>query len=208
MYVCGRTKCAVLIMSLSLAWISFLSTWGLALALSSLFHLVYDINAKRRHAATTAARPMVYPEDASCKNKRTGSLGMSRDSVLYRSPAYIDTNLCPPQAVLCICHIYIYRISQSLSSFLLLVPLMPIFYHLSPFCSQLASIYFLPSRSHLFPSTGSRHAYTESRSLRSCLCYAIPSDTTDVKPPYAWVVYVCGDSVLGSLTAKECVRCI
>lgn len=27
---------------------------------------------------------------------------MSRDSVLYRSLAYIDTNLCPPQAVLCI----------------------------------------------------------------------------------------------------------
>lgn len=36
---------------------------------------------------------------------------MSRDSVLYRSPAYIDTNLCPPQAVLCICRIYIYCIS-------------------------------------------------------------------------------------------------
>lgn len=54
-----------------------------------------------------------HPEDASCKNKRTGSLGMSRDSVLYRSPAYIDTNLCPPQAVLCICHIYIPRFSLS-----------------------------------------------------------------------------------------------
>lgn len=26
---------------------------------------------------------------------------MSRDSVLYRSRAYIDTNLCPLQAVLC-----------------------------------------------------------------------------------------------------------
>lgn len=61
----------------------------------------------------TAARPVDYPEDASCKNKRTGSLGMSRDSVLYRSSAYIDTNLCPPQAVLCICHIYIYRLSRS-----------------------------------------------------------------------------------------------
>ena len=45
---------------------------------------------------------------------------MSRDSVLYRSLAYIDTNLCPPQAVLCICHIHI-PISPSLSSLLLCV---------------------------------------------------------------------------------------
>lgn len=45
---------------------------------------------------------------------------MSRDSVLYRSLAYIDTNLCPPQAVLCICHIHI-PISPSLSILLLRV---------------------------------------------------------------------------------------
>jgi len=64
---------------------------------------------RRRHD------PIVdHSEDASCKNKRTGSLGMSRDSVLYRSPAYIDTNLCPPQAVLCICRIYIHHPSRIL----------------------------------------------------------------------------------------------
>lgn len=75
------------------------------------------INAKRGHATEARRR---LPEDASCKNKRTGSLGMSRDSVLYRSLAYIDTNLCPPQAVLCICHIHI-PISPSLSILLLRV---------------------------------------------------------------------------------------
>lgn len=68
-----------------------------------------DMRRRRRRRRCRRHDPVVdHPEDASCKNKRTGSLGMSRDSVLYRSPAYIDTNLCPPQAVLCICRIYIH----------------------------------------------------------------------------------------------------
>lgn len=52
---------------------------------------------------------------------------MSRDSVLYRSLAYIDTNLCPPQAVLCICHVHI-PIPPSLS-----ILLLPISFPPSPF---------------------------------------------------------------------------
>lgn len=68
------------------------------------------INADQRYARRRRRRRRRrLSKDASCKNKRTGSLGMSRDSVLYRSLAYIDTNLCPPQAVLCICHIYIHQ---------------------------------------------------------------------------------------------------
>lgn len=94
------------------------------------------INAKRGHATEARRR---LPEDASCKNKRTGSLGMSRDSVLYRSLAYIDTNLCPPQAVLCICHIHI-PISPSLSILLLRVSF-----------SSSSVLPFLSSPSHALP---------------------------------------------------------
>lgn len=119
---------------------------------------------RRRHD------PVVdHPEDASCKNKRTGSLGMSRDSVLYRSPAYIDTNLCPPQAVLCICHIYIYFLSLNLLLCLVLAPSPPpsllstLGFSLShPFCDPLylplssirsrPPLFSFPLRSGEFPT--------------------------------------------------------
>lgn len=95
------------------------------------------INAKRGHAPKARGR---LAEDASCKNKRTGSLGMSRDSVLYRSLAYIDTNLCPPQAVLCICHIH-----TPISPFLFLLPFSHLFFFLPPslFVALSSSLLFL-----------------------------------------------------------------
>ena len=112
------------------------------------------INADQRYARRRRRRRRRrLSKDASCKNKRTGSLGMSRDSVLYRSLAYIDTNLCPPQAVLCICHIYIHQSLRPypFSSFASLF--LPLRLSLSLLLSHSQS--FLPSSCSLFSSSSS-----------------------------------------------------
>lgn len=171
-----------------------------------------DMRRRRRRRRRRRHDPAVdQPEDASCKNKRTGSLGMSRDSVLYRSPAYIDTNLCPPQAVLCICRIYIHRPSRTLDFLLCLTlirhpvvlllsfalgfspfrplrrcPLTTPFPHdLAPSRSQLASL-SVRDQASLAPSRVQRrvsqHAYGEVRSLHPCLCCATPGPPPPAPP--------------------------
>lgn len=173
--------------------------------------LMQSEDMRRRRRRRRRHDPVLdHSEDASCKNKRTGSLGMSRDSVLYRSPAYIDTNLCPPQAVLCICHIYIHRLSLNL----LLSPSPPSSLppSLSPFLSRFLPFLPLPrpslspsrlsvcdhplSRSLLSP-VSSQHAYRSSKFALVFVFAPPPTATVDAtatrrSPPCVLVVRVCG----------------
>lgn len=170
--------------------------------------LMQSEDMRRRRRRWGRHDPVVdHPEDASCKNKRTGSLGMSRDSVLYRSPAYIDTNLCPPQAVLCICHIYIYRLSLNLLLCLASTPsplplLSSLGFSLShPFREPLylPLVYPFATTPFLASSQVRRvpNTHTEARSLHSCLCCTTPDRHRrrhhhPSRPPRVLVVRVCG----------------
>lgn len=177
--------------------------------------LMQSENMRRRWRWRRRHDPVVdHPEDASCKNKRTGSLGMSRDSVLYRSPAYIDTNLCPPQAVLCICHIYIHRFSLSRSLPLSQSPSLSClhFPFLSPFLSRFLP-FSPPPRSSLSSSrlsvrdhflsrflsgpASSQHAYRSSKFaplfvLRHPRTTTANATATHRTAPCVLVVRVCG----------------
>jgi len=146
---------------------------------------------------------------------------MSRDSVLYRSPAYIDTNLCPPQAVLCICHIYIYRLSLNLLLCLAFTLSFSFPLSVSPFLAPsavlsvfLSSIRPRPPPFSLPPRSGEFPTRIQKPEVCTRVCVTPPpTATADTAATHRDPLCV-GTCLRGrvrpriaALTTKECVRC-